>query len=85
MLVLSRIAGEKIIIDHPQGLVTLTVLEVRRDGSQWRVRVGIEAPKGMPVWREEVWLQIQAKQEEEKQHDRQGEPRDAVDAQQEGA
>jgi hypothetical protein len=42
MLVLSRFAGESIIID---GDITVTVLEVFRD----RVRIGITAPKSVPV------------------------------------
>jgi carbon storage regulator len=51
MLVLSRKKDEKIMIgDH----ITIMVVEVRND----RVRLGIEAPKGLPVHREEVWLAI---------------------------
>jgi carbon storage regulator len=47
MLVLSRRTGERIVIDDR---ITVTVIEVR--GGQ--VRLGIEAPKDIPVWREEV-------------------------------
>jgi carbon storage regulator len=47
MLVLSRRIGQRIVIDDK---ITLTIIEVR--GQQ--VRVGIEAPKDVPVRREEV-------------------------------
>ena len=53
MLVLSRKCGEKIVI--PGQNITLTVLEVRGD----RIRLGITAPPGVPVHREEVWQRIQ--------------------------
>jgi carbon storage regulator len=47
MLVLSRKTDERIIIDER---ITITILEVR--GNQ--IRIGIEAPKEMPVLREEL-------------------------------
>jgi carbon storage regulator len=59
MLVLTRRAGESIIIDDQ---IELKVLKIR--GSQ--VHVGIEAPKHASVHRKEVWLRIQ---EENAQHD----------------
>ncbi len=49
MLVLSRRSGECIVIG---GNITITVVEVR--GSQ--VRLGIEAPKKIPVRREEIMV-----------------------------
>jgi carbon storage regulator len=49
MLVLSRKTDERIIIDER---ITITILEVR--GNQ--IRIGIEAPKEMPVLREELSL-----------------------------
>lgn len=52
MLVLSRKAGEKIIIN---GTITLTVMEMVGG----RVRLGIEAPRNVPVHRKEVWDMIQ--------------------------
>ena len=55
MLVLSRRPDEKIIIGD--GLVTITIVSV--DGR--KVRVGIEAPKGLSVHREEVLAQIKSK------------------------
>jgi carbon storage regulator len=47
MLVLSRKKGERIVVNND---IILTVVEVRGD----KVRVGIEAPKDVPVHREEV-------------------------------
>jgi carbon storage regulator len=47
MLVLSRKVGEKIVID---GQITLTV--VRIEGGQ--IRLGIDAPREVPVVREEL-------------------------------
>lgn len=53
MLVLSRRAGESIIIGRE---VTVTVLEVRGD----QIRIGIDAPRAVSVHREEVYLQVAA-------------------------
>ncbi|MBV1906389.1 MAG: carbon storage regulator CsrA [Pseudomonadales bacterium] len=52
MLVLTRRAGESIMIDDE---IELKVLKIR--GSQ--VHLGIEAPKRASVHRKEVWLRIQ--------------------------
>jgi len=51
MLVLTRKSGEKIVID---GGIEITVLEVR--GNQ--VRLGIEAPQGVLVLREELAVEM---------------------------
>lgn len=47
MLVLARMRGESIVIGPD---VTVTVLEIRGD----KVRLGIDAPKDVPVHRKEV-------------------------------
>ncbi|WIE80892.1 carbon storage regulator [Curtobacterium sp. MCSS17_016] len=47
MLVLKRKAGEKILIGDD---IVITVLDNRGDG----VRIGIEAPKGIRILRDEV-------------------------------
>jgi carbon storage regulator len=52
MLVLTRRAGESIMIDDE---IELKVLKIR--GSQ--VHIGIDAPKKSAVHRKEVWLRIQ--------------------------
>ncbi len=52
MLALSRKKNEAIIINNN---VEVTVLEVKGD----QVKIGITAPKEVPVYRKEVYLQIQ--------------------------
>lgn len=51
MLVLSRRKHQCIIIGDN---VRVVLVENRRD----KVRIGIEAPKGVPVHREEIWKKI---------------------------
>jgi len=48
MLVLSRKKNESIVINDD---ITIVVVEIRGD----KVRLGIEAPKGVPVHRREVF------------------------------
>ena len=52
MLVLTRRAGESIMID---GRIELKVLRIK--GSQ--VHVGIEAPQDTKIHRKEVWLRLE--------------------------
>ncbi|MDA0283071.1 MAG: carbon storage regulator CsrA [Planctomycetota bacterium] len=47
MLVLSRKKNEKIIINES---IVITVVDVRGD----RVRIGIEAPRDIPIHRQEI-------------------------------
>ena len=56
MLALSRKKGEAIIVNND---IEITVLEIKGD----QVKVGISAPKSVPVYRKEVYLQIQAENE----------------------
>ncbi len=56
MLVLSRKKNESIVIDNT---ITVTVVEIRGD----KVRLGIVAPKEVPVHREEVYEAIRNKAE----------------------
>ena len=59
MLVLSRKRDEKILITLPDGrLVEIMVVDIQGD----KVRLGIEAPKEVPVHRQEVYEAIQKKQ-----------------------
>lgn len=51
MLVLSRYQNERVMIGEN---ITITIVDIRGD----KVRLGIEAPKDMPVHREEVYQQI---------------------------
>lgn len=59
MLVLSRHVDEQIVIDNT---ITVTVVEIRGD----KVRLGIIAPKDVPVHRKEVWLKIQKENDNER-------------------
>ncbi len=52
MLALSRKKGEALVINNN---IEITILEVKGD----QVKVGISAPKEVPVYRKEVYLQIQ--------------------------
>jgi carbon storage regulator len=64
MLILTRKIGEKIIIGED---VVVTVLSVKG----YQVKIGIAAPRSVPVYREEVYEKIKsvAKIETEKQED----------------
>lgn len=53
MLVLSRKKNESIVID---GNITITVIEIRGD----KIRLGIEAPREVPIHRSEVQESIDA-------------------------
>ncbi|MBQ8822695.1 MAG: carbon storage regulator CsrA [Lachnospiraceae bacterium] len=57
MLALSRKKGEAIIVNNN---VEITILEVKGD----QVKIGISAPKEVPVYRKEVYAQIQQANEE---------------------
>jgi carbon storage regulator len=56
MLVLSRKKNESIIINDD---ITIVVVEIRGD----KVRLGVEAPKEIPVHRNEVYEAIRRNQE----------------------
>ncbi|MGN0132264.1 MAG: carbon storage regulator CsrA [Lachnospiraceae bacterium] len=52
MLALSRKKGEALVINND---IEITVLEVKGE----QVKLGISAPKEVPVYRKEVYVQIQ--------------------------
>lgn len=52
MLALSRKINESIMIGNS---VEVTVLEIKGE----QVKIGISAPKAVPVYRKEIYLQIQ--------------------------
>ncbi len=56
MLVLSRKKNESIVINND---ITITVVEIRGD----KVRLGIVAPKTVPVHRQEVFDEIHKKEQ----------------------
>lgn len=57
MLALTRKKGEALVINNN---IEITVLEIRGD----QIKIGIQAPKDVPVYRKEVYLQIQKENEE---------------------
>ncbi|MDD5328222.1 MAG: carbon storage regulator CsrA [Phycisphaerae bacterium] len=64
MLVLSRQKDESIMIGDD---VEITIVDVRGD----KVRLGIAAPKEIPVHRKEVYEAIQREKEEQKKAQKQ--------------
>jgi carbon storage regulator len=56
MLIIARRSGERIIVDDR---IVVTVLEI----SGQMVRIGIEAPREVSIYREELWQAV--KQENE--------------------
>ena len=52
MLALSRNKDEAIVINNN---VEITIIEIKGD----QVKLGISAPKSVPIYRKEVYLQIQ--------------------------
>lgn len=57
MLVLSRRKGQRIIIGDD---IVITAIDIRGD----RLRIGVSAPHGVTVHREEIWLLNQRKAQE---------------------
>ena len=57
MLALSRRINESIMIGND---VEITVLEVKGD----QVKIGISAPKSVPIYRKEIYVQIKESNQE---------------------
>lgn len=57
MLALSRKIGESIVIGND---IEITILEVKGD----QVKIGIDAPKAIPIYRKEIYIQIQESNKE---------------------
>lgn len=56
MLALTRKKGEALVINNN---IEITVLEIRGD----QIKIGISAPKDVPIYRKEAYLQIQQENE----------------------
>lgn len=52
MLALSRKKNEALVVNND---IEITILDIRGD----QVKLGISAPKEVPIYRKEVYLQIQ--------------------------
>lgn len=57
MLALSRRINESIIVGNE---IEITILEIKGD----QVKIGISAPKSIPIYRKEIYLQIQQSNKE---------------------
>ncbi|MDI9508276.1 MAG: carbon storage regulator CsrA [Clostridiales bacterium] len=57
MLALSRKVNESIIIGND---IEITILEIKGD----QIKIGINAPKSVPIYRKELYLQIQESNKE---------------------
>lgn len=57
MLALTRKKGEALVLNNN---IEVTVLEVKGD----QVKIGIQAPKDVSIYRKEIYLQIQKENEE---------------------
>lgn len=57
MLALSRKMGESIIVDNN---IEITILEVKGE----QVKIGVTAPKSVPIYRKEIYVQIQGANKE---------------------
>ena len=62
MLALSRTKNEALIINNN---VEITILDIKGD----QVKVGISAPKEVPIYRKEVYVQIQESNKESMSND----------------
>ena len=56
MFPLTRKKGEALVINNN---IEVTILEIRGD----QIKIGISAPKDVPIYRKEVYLQIQKENE----------------------
>lgn len=52
MLALARKVNESIVVNDN---IEITILEVKGD----QIKIGIEAPKSVPIYRKEIYTQIQ--------------------------
>lgn len=62
MLALSRKVNESLIIGND---IEITILEIKGD----QVKVGISAPKSVPIYRKEIYLQIEKENKETVQNE----------------
>ncbi len=57
MLIITRRPGQRIMLGDD---VTLHVMEINGNN----VRLGVEAPKSLPVYREEIWASVKQENKE---------------------
>ena len=60
MLALTRKKGESLVINND---IEITILEIRGD----QIKLGVSAPKEVPIYRKEVYTQIQQENRKSRQ------------------
>ncbi len=70
MLIITRRAGQKIMLGDD---VTVHVMEIVGNS----VRIGVEAPKSLPVYREEIWAAVKEENQASATADSESLPRPA--------
>ena len=63
MLILSRKTGQSLILTTDAGEVIEVMISDIRSGPT--VRVGIEAPKSLQIWRKEIYEEVKKEQKQE--------------------
>lgn len=58
MLILGRRVDESIYIDGKRIRIVVTSIEPRRSDRSAQVKIGIEAPQDVSVWREELYDKV---------------------------
>ena len=70
MLIITRRAGQKVMLGDD---VTVHVMEIVGNS----VRIGVEAPKSLPVYREEIWAAVKEENQASATADSESLPRPA--------
>ncbi len=70
MLIITRRAGQKVMLGDD---VTVHVMEIVGNS----VRIGVEAPKSLPVYREEIWAAVKEENQASAAADTESMPRPA--------
>jgi carbon storage regulator len=70
VLIITRRAGQKIMLGDD---VTVHVMEIVGNS----VRIGVEAPKSLPVYREEIWAAVKEENQASASADTESMPRPA--------
>jgi carbon storage regulator len=70
VLIITRRAGQKIMLGDD---VTVHVMEIVGNS----VRIGVEAPKSVPVYREEIWAAVKEENQASASADTESMPRPA--------
>ena len=70
MLIITRRAGQKVMLGDD---ITVHVMEIVGNS----VRIGVEAPKSLPVYREEIWAAVKEENQASASADTESMPRPA--------